>query len=170
MSSRSLTTAQRADLEDPTSPNAILGFLTIWHSDLPAPVRIVSDVIDYQIGSDLYTAVPFDVGLFNDDDQMPRLEIVAPNIDRRIGLALERSSIPAVVGLTVYSSADFDLSASPRTVVSGPTALYTFSGFEGQKATVSASAVSLLVGRPDMTNEPWPYIRATQNRMPGLFV
>jgi len=170
MSSRSLTTAQRADLENPASPSAILGFLTIWHSRLPEPVRIVSDVLDYQIGDDLYVAVPFDIGLFNDDDQMPRLEVVAPNIDRRIGLALERSSDPARVRLAVYSSADFDLSVNPRTVISGPAALYSFEGFEGQSATVNASAVSLRVGRPDMGNEPWPHIRATQVRMPGLFL
>lgn len=170
MTERSLTAAQRADLEAASSSNALLVFLTIRHRRLPEPLRVVSDVFDYAIGGETYISMPFEMRLLNDDEQLPGLELIAPNIDRRLGLAFERVREPAVVDLTVYSSADFDLTQDPRPLSGGATPLYDVARFQVTSADITAAQVRTRVALYDYTVEEWPGIRATQNRFPGLFV
>lgn len=167
---RSVSTAVMTELERPSSPDALIAFLTIRHPEIEGPLRFVADAFDYVLDSETYSAAGFDGGIVQDDDQMPSAQLRVPNVDRRIGLALERSSKRAIVDLAIHSTADFDLTADPRTEVGTSTPVYAFERYE--LADVQCGPVEI-VGRltqPDYTTEPWTFLRATQERCPGLYV
>jgi hypothetical protein len=170
MTERNVPASVMAELERAESPDALLWFLTITHRDIGEPIRIVSDVFDYVLGGETYVAMPFDGRPLTDNDQMPAAELVISNVDRRVGFALERSTERAIIDLAVYSSADFDLSVEPRTEIGTASRVYGFGRFELSDVEVSVTQIRGRVTLPDYTQEPWPYMRATQDRFPGLFV
>jgi hypothetical protein len=91
------------------------------------------------------------------------------NIDRRIGQALRASDVRAKVRLELRSSADFDLSQDPRVETASTAPIYAFRHFE--LVNVEGDAAQLVgdVELADYSVEPWPNVRATQDRLPGLF-
>lgn len=167
---RTIPAATAAELERDSSPYALIWFLTITHPAISEPIRVVSDVFDYTLDGDEYIGIPFDAIAVTDNDQQPTAQLRVQNIDRRIGQALESINGRAEVSAVAYSTADFDLSVDPRVATGTPSAVYTFSNFSLSDVEVTAAEVtgriSLLV---DYSQEPWPYIRATQDRFPGLF-
>ncbi|OAO02718.1 hypothetical protein A8B76_05085 [Roseovarius indicus] len=160
-----------AELERQTSADALLVFLTLTHPDLGQPVRVVSDHPDfsYVLDGETYQGLPFDGGVLTDNDQMPSAELIFPNVDRRIGFALERSTNRATIDLAVYSSADFDLTVNPRTEIGTASKVYSFVDFYLSEVQVDAIAIRGRITLRDYAQEPWPYLRATQDRCPGLF-
>lgn len=174
MTERSLATRHLVDLDDTESPAALMWFLTIDHPNIVEPIRVVSDYFDYVIDGDTYIAMPFEVQPLTDNDQTPSAEIRVPNIDRRIGEALEidMAGTRATVSAVAYSSEDFDLTVEPRVPLDAGDlpVIYSFEQFE--LADVRANTVDI-TGRItliDITQEPWPFLRATSDRFPGLFV
>lgn len=161
------------DLDRDDSPNALIWFLTIEHPNLNPPIRVVADYFDYEIGGHLYQRAPFDVTPVTDNEQTPSADLRVQNVDRAISRALENDTAGqrAIVSAVAHSSEHFDLSVDPR-VPLDPNDLpeiYSFDMFE--LADVKGDALEL-TGRVtliDMSQEPWPVIRATQDRFPGLF-
>lgn len=159
-----------ADLEAQISPNALLGFLTITHPNLPEPIRVVSDPIDFEADGLTWLGCPFEFVLLTDEDHPPTSQIRVQNVDRRIGEALRTVTDRARVRLEVRSTVDFDLSVVPRVEQSGGSAvIYQFSHFDLVDVTVNAMEVTGTVMLRDFAQEPWPGKRATQSRCPGLF-
>ncbi len=165
---RPLTSAQMAELQD-AGGGALLGFLVITHDTLVEPIRVVSDPFDYRRGGHLYTGLPFEWSLVTDTEAAPRAKLRIPNIDRRIGQAIRRASTRPRLALEVLSEADFDLSAVPRIERSTPVQIYAFAHFELSQISADALAVEGQVQLFDPSGEPWPSVRATEDRFPGLF-
>lgn len=161
--------AQRLTLESENAPDALLAFLTIEHPALADPIRVVSDVMAYVVDGFRFEGIPFGIKQLTDNETGPRTQIVVQNLDRRIGEALRKSDVRATVRLDLRSSADFDLSVDPRTEVASTAPIYAFQYFE--LVNVEGD-VAQLVGDVEMADysvEPWPNVRATQDRLPGLF-
>ena len=78
----------------------------------------------------------------------------------------------ATVSAFAYSSADFDLSVEPRVPldVNDLPTIYSFETFELADVTGNALEITGRITLTDITQEPWPHIRATADRFPGLFV
>lgn len=161
--------AQRVFLEAVDTPHANLGFLTLTHPNLSEPIRVVSDVMDYQVGSLLYVGMPFGLQLLTDTDSPPRSQLVIQNVDRRIGDAVRRSTERAQVRVEIRSSADFDLSQDPRVELVAGTPIYAFANFWLTNVQVDAVQLTGDVELEDYSVEPWPSVRATKDRLPGLY-
>lgn len=151
-----------------TSPDAVLPFLTIEHRALAEPIRVVCDVMDYMVDGVLYKGCPFETTTLPDNESAPRVQLRVQNVDRRIGEALRAISDRARVLIEVRSSADFDLSQDPRVMIDDAP-VYSASHLELIDVTVTPIDVTGTVFLRDFSQEPFPGVRATQSRCPGLF-
>lgn len=166
---RTVTPTIRADLQAQDSPHALLGFLTITHRNLPEPIRVVSDPVDFVVGGLEFIGCPFEFQLLTDEDEAPTTQLRVQNVDRRIGEALRTVTDRATVMLEARSTADFDLSAIPRAEVGTAAVIYGFRHFDLIDVTVTTLDVTGTLMLRDYTQEPWPGKRATQSRTPGIF-
>jgi hypothetical protein len=157
------------DLEGAHPTETLIAFLTVRHDNLAEPIRIVSDLFDYVRGGDLFTGIPFDVALVNDDDQQPVTEVRVQNIDRRIGAALRDASGVATVELDICTSSDFDMGQDPRQEIGTADVIYRLTHYELRDVSADALEVSGRAALPDYASEPWPAITTTQLRCPGLY-
>lgn len=167
--SRTIDADVKAGLEAPDSVDALMAFLTITHPTLSDPIRVVSDVMDYELSGYTFLGLPFEFGILSDTEGPPQTELRMQNVDARIGRALLALNDRAKVTLEIRSSADFDLSQDPRTEIPGGSALYRFADFDLIDVTGTVSDISGRVMLRDYSQEPWPGQRCTQSRMPGLF-
>lgn len=158
-----------ADIYAESSQHALLAFAQITHPRLETPLRVVSDVLDYEWNSVLWTAVPFEFSMVTDDDAAPYAQITLQNVDRRIGQTLRSITERAVISIWVLTSADFDLTLDPREPLGTVTPLYQFLNYDLTDVTIDAFQVSGRVSLRDYSQEPYPGIRATESRFPGLF-
>jgi len=163
------TGAQRIDLMEVDSPHALLGFMDVDHPALSVPVRIVTDVLDHVWNGHTYLACSFGYTLISDGEDAPRSVITIPNVDRAIGRAIEASPSRAKVSLHVLSSADFDLTQDPRMAIGTVVPLYRLTGFETIDARVDDISAEITIALRDDEVEPWPVVRATADRFPGVF-
>jgi hypothetical protein len=159
----------RQDLERSGSAHALLGFLTVTHASLLEPIRLVSDVFDYELEGVTYLGLPFEYKLVTDSDRAPTASLTVQNIDRRIGTVLRNTNTRAQLALKILSSADFDLSREPRVALGATSTIYAFSHFELSDVSANVLEISGTVKLFDPSTEPWPHIRATQTRAPGLY-
>lgn len=170
MTARQWTGDQVADSTRLASPHAWLGFLSVSHPSLLAPIRIVSDKADYQWRGQLWQGLPFEPRIVADGENLPRLDIVMQNVDRAIGEALRRTSARARVSLWLLTSREFDLTVLPRVPKAGvsPRPLYSHQGFELQDVDVNALQVTGELVLRDYSQEPFG-IEITEDRFPGAF-
>lgn len=167
---RASAAAARVELENPSSPNALLCFLTINHASLATPIRVVSDVFDYQRGGETYVGMPFGFRLLADNESPPRTELRMQNVDRVIGQALRSEwTGRASVAMELLSSADFDLSQVPRTEIGTAAVIYGFAHFWLVNVSANVAELTGEVILQDYSVEPWPYVRATEEHLPGLY-
>ena len=169
MTSRAVARAVLDDLERGSAIHAPLAFLEVRHPNLAAPIRVVSDPVDHVWQGLTWTGLVFGFRLLSEGDAAPSTEIVLQNTDRRIGAALRASRQRAEIALSVLSTADFDLAATPRTEIGTAAPIYAFSRFELVDVTADAVELRGRVFLRDFAQEPWPGIVATQSRLPGLF-
>lgn len=174
---RSINSAVRAEFEDPRSTDPLLHFLTLEASGLDTPLRLVNDnatrngtVCTYTYGGKSFTSFPFDIKILSDDAQAPRGLIEVPNVGRELGEIIDsiRSRVRVTLW-TVLPASDFDLTVNPRTLIASAHPIYTVTGMEIRNIKVDAMMVTGDLAAVDDTAEPWPAVRATQDRFPGLF-
>jgi hypothetical protein len=153
-------------------PNVILAFVQVDHPALGEPIRVVSDVppLNYLWRGHLWQAMPFAVGLLTEGEAAPETRLVMQNIDRRIGQVLQSLTGRTRISLWVLSSGQFDLTADPREPIGDPQPQYSLEQFDLIDVSVDAASIEGRVMMRDYTQEPFPYIRATEARFPGLFV
>lgn len=163
------TEAQRVELIQPEGTAALIGFLLIEHPQLRPPVRLVTDVLDHVWQAETWSAAAFGYRLVDDGDEMPRTTLSAPNIDMRLGQAIRTGRGPATIALHILMSDDFDQTADPRVAIGTPNPVYSMTHFETRSATVSAIMAEAEIILRDYSQTPWPIIRATQDRLPGVF-
>jgi len=166
---RTIPADLQASLESGSAPDALLAFLTIQHSGLAEPVRVVSDWADYIWDGHTYTGLIFGFELLTDTDEPPSARLRVQNVDRRIGKALEGATERAQLALSLLSSADFDLSVNPRTEIGTPAEVYAFRHFELTDVKANAIELTGKISLRDFAQEPWPRLRATQELLPGLY-
>jgi hypothetical protein len=169
-----------AALNGPTSEAALLYFLTIRHPKLAEPITVVSNehadnVGDHMLDGDRYYGVPFQLTVLSDDDQPPRGHLSVLNIDRRVGLAAKAMRTRPLVTVKQFAAADFSADQDPdlkaRTPIGTPTPEYvaafmTLTNLKGNALWVEGDLASYVA---DVGREPASPVRATQDRLPGLF-
>lgn len=160
---------QDADLYAEASPHAEIAFMRIDHPSLAKPIRVVSDVLSYEWGGATWIAAPFEYVLVTDEDAAPSAQISVQNVDRAIGQALRSIPDRARISIWVLTSADFDLSLDPREPIGAVTPIYQFLNYDLTNVNLNPVRASGKVSLRDYGQEPYPGIRATESRTPGLF-
>lgn len=170
MTKRNVPAATMAGLQRTAAPDALIWFMQIDHPSLKDPIRVVADVFNYLIDGVTWQRMVFDAKVLPDGEGLPTTQIRVPNVDRVIGQALRDADSPAKVRGWVYSTADFDLTLDPREPTGTPTAIYSFAQLDLVDVKVTAAQITGTLRLADYSVYPWPYIRATQDRFPGLFL
>jgi len=166
---RELTAAARASLNSEASEDALLVFAEISHPLLSAPLRIVADVLPYNWRGSEWSPLMFGLVAPQDDDRPPEARITLPAIDRTIAQALIDLPERARISFWVLTSADFDLSQEPREPLDTPVPLREMLNLDLMDVNGSATEASGRLMLREYTQEPYPGLRATQSRCPGLF-
>lgn len=166
---RDLPEPIRSDLLSGTSSHALIAALVLSAPLMPT-LRLVSDTRPFVIGDEEYIAQPFQAAPAEDDDDLsPSLSLVLSNADRRVGEALRRSTEQARAELVWYWMGDFDLSVTPRVPTGTPTRVLQLSRWRVVEVnSADVNAVSIRIQRRDISQEPFPFLRATENVAPGL--
>lgn len=157
------------DLLNEAAEAALLTFAEIRHPLLAAPMRAVTDHLPYVWQSVQWEPVLFDFEALQDDDRPPEARITLPAIDQRIAQALIALPGTAQISLWILTSDDFDLSVEPRTQIGEPVPLRSFLNLDLIDVQGTTFTASGRLRVRDYTQEPWPGVRATQSRCPGLF-
>lgn len=166
---RQVTSVFRAGIEAPASADVLLLFLTISHPSLSDDIRIVVDRKDFMLGGKKYLAAPVEIDILTDDDRPPRGRITLQNVDRQIGEAVRRMTNSPQLRIQLLSSIDFDLTADPRTPIGTPAVEYEADYLRLRNVSVDPMQITAEIMSFDYSQEPWPEIRATKSRLPGLF-
>ena len=166
---RDLTPAVRAALNAEASGDVTLTFAEVEHPLLSAPLRVVTDVLPYIWNSVEWSPVMFEFEAVNDDDRPPEARINLPAIDNKIARALIGLPDRARISIYVLTSADFDLTQEPRVTVRTPVPIMQFLNFDLMDVSGTAREASGRLLLRDYTQEPYPGLRATESRTPGLF-
>lgn len=166
---RTITTAFRKEAEASFSDEADLCFLTISHSQLSEPVRVVWDTKDYVYAGHTFTGFPFDIQILTDDEGPPKAQLSIQNVDSRIGETIRGLATPPRVKLELLSSLDFDITVDPRIEIGSANVVYSF-----DKAFLTNVKIDFLTVSGDLIGwdylqRVWPGRRATQAIFPGLF-
>lgn len=169
MTERQVALAVRSDLEQAAASTALICFVEISHRNLPEPVRVVCDPMDYIWEGNRFVGFLFEFRILSDDDNAPFTEIVVPNVDRRIGNAIRSSTERAKVRLALLPSTAFDLSVDPRVAIEPPVPVYEFEHFEISEVQADVIELRARIELRDYATEPFPALNATQTRFPGLF-
>lgn len=166
---RVLSASMRRAIEARYSADVDLVFLTIYHPLLAEPIRCVSDSCDYVRDGLTFIGFPFDITLMSDDDKPPVASLTLQNIDRRIGLTIQNLESPPRMKLELMHSLDFNLDVLPRVAIGTPVVEYVADKLFLTGVSVNAMEINATISGWDYLQRAWPGVRATQNRLPGLF-
>lgn len=167
---RTISASLARALNRQETEEVLIVFLKIEHESLDPPIRICTDTVDYIWQGETYIGFPFDVTILSDTDQPPRARLSVQNVDRRIGKAIRGLTSPARLRLDVIAAQWFNESAEPRVPLgTEPVPDYTADKLflvdvEGTTLTIEGEIASW-----NYTQETWPGLRGTQDRLPGLF-
>jgi hypothetical protein len=167
---RSISATLRRDLEEPRSNEYLVILLEITHPSLAIPIRVANDVVAYVYESNTYLGFPFEFELLGDGTQVPRGRIRIQNVDRQIGEAVLELISPPELTITILASSDFTqaLSDGKRMPIDTPIVEYQASHLVFGNISVDALSISGEIVSFDMGTEPWPAVRTTADRLPGL--
>lgn len=166
---RNLTPATIKELYQESSVEGYVVFLDIHHPALSETIYICSDDMPFMLNGHRYEGAPFEISLLNDNDDMPTATMKVQNIDRRIGMALESINSPARIDIRVVAFSEFNLTVSPRTQNSDPaTMIYEALFLFLTDVTCTVFDVTGKIVSWNYLQEPYPGMRATKDRCPGL--
>lgn len=159
-----------SEIEKQASEEALLIFLSIYHEDLIEPIRVVSDVENFILDGDEYVGFDFKINLLSDSDSAPQARLTIMNVDEQIGRAVQRSTSPVNLSLQILPMSEFDTSVVPRTQLNTPAIrVYRAAHLRLTEVTGDLMQISGKISSWDYSQEPWPALKATESRFPGLF-
>jgi len=165
---RKLTSTFRDDLEALQSDEVIVFMAKIYSEEMPEAVYVNSDVVDYVYNDFNYIGFAFRMSLLTDDEQPPRAKISVPNVDRRIGELFLGLTKPLRLKVDIVLRSAFN-DEVPRRPVGAVVAEYTAPALYMRNISVDALTVSADIMGFDLSSEPYPRIRSTEDLLPGLF-
>jgi hypothetical protein len=134
---------------------AFIALIVIDHASLADPIYLtdaggtydpVLDTYILTVGADDYICAPIEIIPPGQSDEEPRGTLRVPNVDQRIGEAIESISGAATCTVTIVLESD------PTEVMAGPYQLLELRNIRGDAMTLEGSLVW-----PSLTVEPWPW-------------
>lgn len=170
MTRATVANSLRAALIAQESDVIVLPFVTITHPSMADSLHFVSDQADYVRGGRTWVGLPFDIEILTDEESPPVAQIRLPNVDRIIGESILAVGVePARVMIELLSSEDFDLSLDPRQEVGTAHVHYRAANLFLINVAVNSVEITGTLKSWDYTQEIWPKVSATRDRLPALF-
>ena len=173
---RDVSAEFRSAAEASATGEVFLTFATIMHPASTKVIRVANDVVDYQYLGELYVGCPFDITLLSDADDKPTAKISIQNVDREIGETIQQLEDSPRLKLEVILLSQFspELDDSigdngARTELGDTVVDYTADQLRMAKVSVDPMFVTADIISYDYSQEPWPFYRATKNRLPGCY-
>jgi len=180
--SRDLSTIARTQVEAQFSSEVWLWFATITHDDLPDPIRVVCEglgsisyknggIVNYQLNGDLYLACPFKLEWISDDGTAPKAKVTVPDVDRSIGVEVLLLTDSPQIGFQLCKLSDWltTFGSNNERLHSGTiTPEVSADFFFLRNVSGDAMQVTADLTTYDISVEPWPKYRATQDRLPWI--
>ena len=165
---RTIAAGFRDAMEASFSSEVLVWFATVTHNDLDVPITVNSDVVDYNYNGSLYRGCGFQFVFISDDDQPPRGQIVIENVDQIIGETLIALTDSPILHMQLMAKSDFDENI-PRNPIGAPIVEVDAPLLKLRNAKGDVMQITADVYGYDLTTEPWPSIRSTKSRLPGLY-
>lgn len=176
---RTITSYSRNEFQAPESGEIFLWFATITHTGLPTPIRVVTEgngavsyrngeIVNYRLAGALFLGCPFALDWISDNDQMPRGQVIMPDPQRRIGLEILKLTESPRFKMELYREVDWAYSydgTNARVPTGTPTREALADFLYLRNITGDALSVQADLTVVDFNQEPWPYIRATADRL-----
>ena len=169
MTQRNITASLRREMERQESGETVLVFLTLSHPALADDIRVVADPVDFIWGGKTFIGFLFDIELLSDTEAPPEARLTIQNVDRKIGNVLREITDPIRVQIDVIAASEFDLSVKPRVPLGTLAVEYSAPALWLVDVEVDVLQISGRIASWNYTQEIWPGVRATQDRLPGLF-
>lgn len=167
---RTLSTSFRNDLEASANADIPVLFATITNPLLSEPIRVVNDVVDYEWQGERFIGFPFEIELVTDGDRPPSAKFRLHNINGIIGRTVQRLKTTSRIRLDIVAASDFAAPVSNlRVEIGTPTVEYTANMLRLRNVSGDAMAVEGELWSYDLSREPYPAIRTTKDRLPGLY-
>jgi hypothetical protein len=156
--SREVTSTTLDALFAQQTDKIVLLLLTISHTDLDTPIRVVNNTQNITSRGNEYIGFPFSIELPGSSaDQLPRVQLTICNVDRQIIIACRSITGPPTVTLEAIRADD------PDTLL--------LESYEFQLIDIEADAlvVTGTLAFEPILDEPYPGYRFTPEFFPGLF-
>lgn len=175
---RALSPTITADLLRQEASDQLLFFLTIDHADLGEPIRVVRDsttsggeALTYTWQGLPWQGFPFEVNWLSDTDSAPTARLTVPNVDRKVGQAVDALTSAPEIRIDLVLASEFDLTVNPRVpLAADPVPEASAIGLGLYDAEVNTLTVTGTLKSWDYTQEVYPNLRATRTRCPALAV
>lgn len=155
--SRTLSANAVLELLAQQSSEAFLMLLTLTHPQITT-LRVVNNTQDVTSNGNVFTAFPFKFALPADlADEMPSLQLVISNVDRRLIDELRTISDPISIQLDIIAA------SSPNVIEVGPF------NFDLIHARYNKDTITGTVSTEPILQEPFPADTFNPRDFPGLF-
>jgi hypothetical protein len=152
---RTLSTNARAALYAAQSDEVWLQLLTVEHSAIVTPIRIVANTENVVSRGDTYTAFPFEISI--PATMAESVELVVDNVSRELIEEVRGIDTPLTLTLEVVLASD------PDTVEAGPFA------FQSRTVEYDVQRMRFTLAYEPLLSEPFPAYTYTPLDYPGLF-
>lgn len=181
---RKISAVLRHELEASASGEVVLAFATITHDDLTDTIRVVAEddgcvsynqgkIINYRWNGNLFLGLPFFLELLTDDERPPRGKVTLPDVEHRVGVEVLALLDSPTIRFDILKLSDFSAAIdadNARNPLDVPAVEYTADQLRLANVQGDAMAISGELTGVNIADDPWPFIRATKGRLPGLFV
>ncbi len=106
--------------------------------------------------------------MLSDDDQPPRAGVIIENVDQIIGETLIALAESPTIHMRQMAKSDWDENF-PRNPLATPEIEIDAPQLKLRNVKGDAMQLTADVYGYDLTTEPWPSIRSTKGRLPGLY-
>lgn len=154
---RSLSSAATTSIHSQETGEVWLVLLTITHSTLPTPIRVVNNNEDITSRGNIYQAFPFEIILPSQDpDSIPKASLKFDNVDRTAISIIRGVEFPPAVTIEVI------LASQPDTIE------VSFPNLTLRNVKYDAEAIEGELLFENLFSEPVT-LTMTPSRFPGLF-
>jgi len=181
---RPISAALLDEIEMSASGEVVLCFATVTHADLAGPIYVVSEddggastkngrVVNYRYGGTIFQGMPFQFQIITDDERPPRGRVSLVDVENKIGRVLIGLRSPPMVKLELLKLSDFSDAVdadNARNPVTTPVAEMTMDNLYLREVSHDGAVVAGTLTSYDLSSDPWPFVRSTKGRLPGLFV
>jgi len=181
---RGLTTARRNSLEASQSSVFDLILLRMSGGDIHDAIGICNDTVNYVYNSEIYFGVSAEIALISDGERAPKSTLRMQNVYGVVGKLMQALTVSPRLTIRLFNADDWSPTLSStgetddlgeailaRNPIASPAPRIDYEADWLRLTDVSGDALSIEanIGSFDLSSEPFPAVRTTRERLPGLY-